>query len=310
MRFHPIQPASMALTRFRSSLLLGASVLLLGATGCSSDEGGDELVGEMLQVECSGKCDGWNSIRSLWRDARNLDLNDLLSVGAGYASEELNLSLDATDYATLSAGFGPPKLYALAEQAEDDLTLGNIDRLVTGLAVQFGDRELTTQVNAVRRNHLQSSSDVVFGECAFTIGADLKHDWHLPTGGFDGDVILGFDVGSDLSTRVIAPFDSELKATGGAPLSALRQTRGFILPRSVADLRAMKPGELVALRSTGGLGVNLGVGVPVLIANPLSSVSYSLVLSAGVRAHLRGYMDVQLVRLEGGQVVVDVGVDA
>lgn len=262
----------------------------------------------MLHVECGGKCDGWSSIRSFWQDARNLDLSDLLSVGAGFATEQLNDALDVSDYGSI--GFGEPKLYALAERAEDDLTLGNLDNLVTGLAAQFGERALTTEVNALRRDHLGRSSDVVFGECSFRISANLKHDWNLSTGGFDGNVVLGFDAGSDLTTRVIAPFESELAATGGAPLSALRSARGFVLPRSLDDVRAMKPGELLALRSTGGFGVNLGVGVPILVADPLSSVSYSIVLSAGVRAHLRGYMDVQLVRLDGDEVVVDVGVDS
>lgn len=305
-----VRSPSSGSVRRRVTALLAATLTLLmfGAAGCADEDTDGDEPWEWLQVQCPGKCDGWNSIRSLWQDARNLDLNDLLSVGAGYATEGLNDALDVSDYGSIS--FGEPELYALSERAENDLTLGNLDKLVTGLAVAFGDRSLTTEVNAVRQAHLQNSADVVYGECSFRIAANLKHDWHLPTGGFDGDVVLGFDAGTDLTTRVIAPFDSELKATGGAPLSALRQARGFILPRSVDDIRAMKPGELLAMRSSGGLGVNLGVGVPILIAEPLSSVSYSIVLSAGVRAHLRGNMDVQLVRLAGDQVVVDIGVDA
>ncbi len=292
---------------FKTSLI-GIAILSLTAVGCAADSGPDEgIEGRTLGVDCPGKCDGWSSIRSLYRDARELDLGDLLSVGAGFASEELNDALAVSPYAALAVN--APRLYATADRASSDLTLGNIDSLVSGLAHRFGERELTTEVNALRREHLYASGDEVFAECAFKIRGDLHPRWDLPTGGLDGDVALGFDVDADLTTRVIAPYSSELGATGGAPLSSLQASRGFVIPRSLADIRAMRPGELVALQGAGGIGVNLGVGVPLLIAEPASSVSYNIVLSAGLRTHLRGQMDVQLIRMGEDEVVIDVGVD-
>lgn len=282
------------------------------ALGCSTSEsagGGSGDPGETLGVTCEGKCDGWGSITSLWRDAKQLDLGDLLSVGAGFASDGLNDALTLSDYAGIK--LGEPKVYATADKAKNDLTLGNLDDLATGLAVAYGERELTTEVNQLRRDHLHGSGDTVYGEFAFQTSASFGHNWGLSAAGLGGaSVSLGFDLGGNLTTRVIAPFQSEAGALGGAPLAALKGARGFVVPRSVQDVRAMKPGELLALSGAGGVGLNLGVGVPLLVATPAAGVSYNLVLSGGLRAHLRGQMDVQLVRLAGDQVVVDVGVSS
>jgi len=284
------------------------AALAVGACSASSDSGpGSGTPEGTLGVSCDGKCDGWGSIKSLWADAQRLDLNDLYNVGAGFASDQLNDALDISDYAGIK--LGEPKVYATADKAQNDLTLGNLDSLATGLATAFGERELTTEVNRLRSEHLHQSSDTVYGEFAFQISAGMSHNWNLSAGGLGANVTLGFDAGTNLGARVIAPFESEAGALGGAPLKAIRATRGFVLPRSVDDVRAMKPGEVMALSGSGGVGVNVGVGVPLLVATPTSGVSYNLVLSAGLRTHLRGEMDVQLVRLAGDQVVVDVGVN-
>jgi hypothetical protein len=287
--------------------LVGA--LALGCSTSAASDGDSPDGPESLNVTCEGKCDGWGSITSLWRDAKKLDLGDLLGVGAGFASEALNDSLSLSDYAGIQ--LGAPKAYATAEKAKDDLTLGNLDSLATGLAVAYGERELTTEVNQLRRDHLHASGDQVYGEFSFQTSAAFGHNWGLTAAGLGGaSVALGFDLGANLTTRVIAPFSSEAAALGGAPLKALRSARGYVVPRSLDDVRSMKPGELLALSGSGGIGLNLGVGVPLLVATPAAGVSYNLVLSGGLRAHLRGQMDVQLVRLAGDQLVVDVGVSS
>jgi len=261
----------------------------------------------MLDVTCNGKCDGLDSIRSLYRDARNLDLGDLLSYGAGIATDELNDALSFSDYGSI--GIGEPVLYALPERARNDLTLHDIDELVSGLAARYGERELTTEVNRARRDYLASSGDEVFAESAFSISAALGHNWNIDVGGFENSwVNVGFRAGTTLEARVIGAYRSELGATGGAPLRALRESRGFVLPRTVADIRAMKPGESFALRGEGVLGVNFGAGVPIVLADP-ASLTYNLVISAALRARLSGTVDAQLVRLPGNEVVVDVGVE-
>ena len=261
-----------------------------------------------IPVSCAGKCDGWQSLKSLWADAKKLDLGDLLSVGAGYATEGLNDALDASDFARIR--LSPPQLFALGDVAAQDLTLHSIDELVSGLAARFGDRELTTEVNRVRQSYLQRGEARVFAECAFTLAASLGHGWNLDTGDVGGlSVRLGFDGAADLQARVISAYESELHATGGAPLTAIRHARGFILPRTLDDVRAMRPGESFALGGSGQVGLNLGLGVPILIAQPIAAVSYNVVLSAGVRARLSGRLDVQLVRLDGDRVVLDVGME-
>jgi len=289
-------------------LSLALCALLLASAPACDDAATDDAPLEEIAVSCSGKCDGWSSIKSLWRDAKKLDLNDLLSVGAGYATEALNDALDFTDFATVK--ISEPQLFALDAVAKEDLTLHSIDELVSGLTRRFGDHELTTEVKLVRQAHLQQGDDKVFAEAAFTLGASLGHGWNIDTGDIGGlSVRLGFDGGANLEARIIGAYESELYATGGAPLTALRHARGFILPRSLDDVRDMRPGESFALGGSGQVGLNLGLGVPILVAQPIAAVSYNVVLSAGVRARLSGRLDVQLVRLDGDRVVLDVGVE-
>lgn len=272
---------------------LAGATALLGVSGCADDGVGRD---EAHAIE----------LRDLYRDGKNLDLSDLLDVTAGFATEELNDALDVTPFVQIE--LEPTELYALSQVAQDDLTLKNLDGLVTGLAHRFGERELTTQVNLARRNHLQSSGDVVFAESAFEIGAGL-HNWSHGTEGFgDASVRLGFDANERVEARVIAAYDSELEASYQAPLGAVKATRGFVLPRGVADLAAMKPGESYALAGRGRLGFNLGVGVPILTTG-LDAVTYNLVFSAGLRTLLDGRLDVQVVRLDDGELVIDVGMN-
>jgi len=281
-----------------------ATLALVSGLGLGCAQSSDE---EMLPVSCEGKCDGWDTIRSLWADPKRLDLGDLLSVVAGFATDELNSKL-VTQYGRLK--LGDPRLYALADRAQNDLTLGNLDTLASGLAARFGERELTSEVNAVRRDYLRQSPGAVFGESFFQIDSSVGHNWSLATGGLQGvTASLGFDLGARLEARVIAAYRGELSATVGAPLQAIRDARGFVLPRTLADIKSMQPGESFVLAGHGQIGLNFGVGVPILVAHPASWITYSLVLSAGLRTVLQGDVDVQLVRLGADQVVVDVGIE-
>ncbi len=248
-----------------------------------------------------------SALKDLWDDGKNLDLGDLLSLTAGYATDELNDALELSDFASIR--LAETELYALAEDAEEDLTLHDIDQLVSGLVYRYGERELTTEVNVVRRNHLLASDDVAYAESAFSIKYGL-HDWgHTSQGWADGSSVrIGFDLGKTMEARVVTAFDSELDAQLKAPLKAARALRGFVLPRGVDDMRRMKPGESYALRGAGRLGFNLGVGVPIL-TTVIEAVTYNLVMSAGLRTLLTGTVDVQLVRLDGDRIVIDVGVE-
>ncbi len=276
----------------RTLAAFGLALALGGAPGCVTDTGTDTQ--DLTQL------------RDLYEDGKNLDLNDLLSVASGFATDELNDALSLSAFANIRVA--PTELYALGEVAQHDLTLHSLDALVSGLVSAYGETELTTEVNTVRRNHLLGSSDVVYGESAFSVSLGL-HDWGHSVGGFDEVTTrIGFDASRSLEARVISAYGSEWKATVDSPLAAVKATRGFVLPRSAEDLRSLKPGESYALRGQGRLGVNLGVGVPIMVA-AIDAVTYNLVVSAGLKALLEGEVDVQVVRLDGDNLVIDVGVE-
>jgi hypothetical protein len=282
-----------------------ALVAALSAACATTDDDLDEL-----GITCEGKCDGLSSIKALVADAKKLDLQDLINVGASYATDQLNDALKLSDYASIR--LQPTELYAPASVAAQDLTLKNLDTLVSGLASRFGESSLTTEVNKLRAEHLAQSGKRAYAESAFRIRGALGHNWTLPTRGFGADangaVSLGFDAGVDLEARVITAHARESSALVSAPMQAITTARGFVLPRSLDDVRKMSPGESFALSGHGRLGVNLGAGVPILIANPTSWLTYSLVLTAGLRSIFEGEVDIQLVRMRGDEVVVDVGV--
>src|SRR6185295_18826560 len=48
---------------------------------------------------------------------------------------------------------------------------------------------------------------------------------------------------------------------------------------------------------------------PLLLASPASAIAYQIVLSAALRTVLEGSLDVQMVRLRGSELVVDVGIE-
>lgn len=289
------------------SLILALSPLL--AQACAADDPTNQLA-----VDCDGdRCDGFGSIRSLISDARKVDLGDLIVLAAGYATDELNDVLDITDYAGIS--LRPTEFYGLPELADNDLTVNNLETLVSGLAARFGDKELSTEVNRVRAGYLRNggNSNVYFAESAFEIDAGLRHNWNFPTKGLLEDTStslgIGFDTGATLEARVISAYADELNAVGNAPLAAIKSARGFIFPRAIEDVRDMRPGESFALKGKGTMGINVGAGVPILIAEPSAVLSYNVVLTAGLRSQLAGQMDIQLLRLEGDEVVLDVGME-
>ncbi len=267
---------------------------------CATEPEGD------FQVDCgeSGKCDGLGSLQSLIRNAKELDLGDLVAVGSKLGSTQLSSALSSSDFASIK--LDEPRFFALPSVSEPDLTLENIDELISGLAARYGERELSTEVNRIRRAHLMTSGDKVFVESSFRIGTNLNANWGHAVGGLDASATVGFGAGGSIEARVIGAYKSELQGVSRGPLSALASLRGFVLPRSIEDIRKMKPGESFALSGEGHLGANLGVGVPILIANP-GAITYNLVISAGLRTRIAGQLDVQLVRLDGDEVVVDVG---
>ena len=124
---------------------LGFVLALAAAPGCA----GDDLGSTVDDVK----------LLDLYRDGDDLDLGDLLNLTAGYATEELNDMLRVSSFGSIE--LEPTELYALHEDAKNDLTLHDIDELVTGLAHQYGERELTWRIVGIYQGGLSGPRAIV-----------------------------------------------------------------------------------------------------------------------------------------------------
>lgn len=276
----------------------------------------------LLAAACSAQTDDAESseaelgaVQQYFSDATKLDLSDLTRTTVGFASEGLNSQLSASA-GPVRAGIRFERPMVFAERAEpsrvlpDSAQVKSLDAIAAGLSANFGETELATQVNKARLEHLKSTADDYFVESGFALNGGLSagHGWSFDAGGLG--VAVGFNADAVLSSRVIvATKDDRLNDVVSAPLAAVREMRGFIYPRSLDEVRSMKPGEMFALRGMGRLGANFGIGAPIFIADPFGPVGYRIVVSAGVAGIVAGQIDVQLVRLGGDEVVVDLGVE-
>jgi hypothetical protein len=289
--------------RSRSSLLALAPLLALTAIACSAPSDEESSGSDEAAV---------TELKAYWADAKRLDLGDLTRTTVGFATQGLNDVLSTPSFA---AKFDPPSVFAASADPNrvipDVSEIKALDTIVSGLAARFGEKELGTEVNALRLKHLQSGADQYFVESAFSTKAGLSHGWSFGANGLsDTSINVGFDASAELVSRIIvAAKDDNIGTLVKTPLVAAKNMRGFIYPRSVADVRGMKPGEMFALRGLGKVGGNFGLGAPILVAEPTGGLAYRVVVSAGVAGVVAGQLDVQLVRMAGDEVVVDVGVE-
>jgi hypothetical protein len=288
--------------RSRALVALGLfSTLTCFAPGCASEEG-----------ENSEDDSTTARLTSRFADLKKINTRNLSALAAGYATEGLN---DALTKDGTGVRLGTTTVFGATDEVNSVLPAGatvkGIDKIVTGLGAKYGEKELATEVNAMRLRHLQRGADKYYLETSFDTTAAIAHGWNFDATGFRSDaspVKIGFEANAALTSRVIvASPSSSLGTLVGAPLRAAKTMRGFVMPRSAADIRAMKPGEGMALRGAGKLGANFGLGVPVLVAG--GTVGYSIVASAGIAGVIGGQLDVSLLRLEGDEVAVEVGVE-
>jgi hypothetical protein len=287
--------------RTRTLSLLGL-VMLSSLAACAAE--GDDA--------SEGTGSAFSGLTPYWADAKKLNLDDLTRASVGFATQGIN---DALSSGSSGLRFDPPQVFAAQAQPNkvlpSSVEVKGLDGVVSGLAARFGEQELGTEVNKARLQHLQSSADKYYVESAFTARAGLDHQWTFDAEGFgDVGVQLGIDAGVQLASRVVlAAPDEKIDSLVQAPLQAAKAMRGFVYPRTVEDVRNMKPGEMFALRGLGKLGANFGVGAPLLVAEPTGGLAYQILVSAGVSGVIGGQVDVQLLRLGGDEVVVDVGVE-
>jgi hypothetical protein len=291
--------SSLDMLRRAHRIAVGSLFPLGLLAGCAADDASESSTADLSEVT------------SLFADAKKLKVDDLTRAGVDLATPALNSALVA---GPLHANFDAPQVFGLQAEPSRVLPQGaqikGLDAVVTGLGARFGEHELATQVNALRADHLRTSADKFYIESGFTFGGQLDHPWNFPAEGIlnGAGATLGFDAGADLTSKIIvATPDDGLTNLLEAPLEAAKGLRGFIYPETVDHVRAMKPGEMFALRGAGRLGASFGVGAPLFVADPLG-LSYRIVASFGVATLVAGQLDVSLVRLSGDEIAVEVGV--
>lgn len=283
--------------------------LLLLAGGCSDPAATDSAPpAEAPQggVDCpTGKCDGvFDTVVDYYDDMRSLKLDDLVGLGIGYADEPLNEALSVVPWVDISLGdtalFGLEEKALFGQVVQQDLTA-----LRQSLTTQLGEKAFATRVTGWREDTLRGTDAQVFAESRFRIKQSINPAWHMSAGDVLGDI--GFVASPDLEAVLIAPFADNLEAAWRSPLETLKASRGFVFPRRFADVRKMAPGATLALRGTGTLGFNLGVGLPITVGTIADFVALSARIHAAARVAMTGQLDVQLVRGEGDEAWLDVG---
>lgn len=289
----------------RTILPVGLLALLAACAGDGLDAGSDSA----NLTNCEGSCAAYSALDwRFYRDSEELDLGDLTSRKATLANSATNTVLGAIPFTDIS--LEPTKLFATAERAAGDNTLLDLDALSEGLGARFGETELSAEVARVRADYARAN-DAIFAEKSFKLGLDIDPNFTVESFGVGGDnegkIRLGFELGKTKTARLVSAYSSERDAVMGAPLAVLQEAREFIFPRNIDDVRALRPGESIGIMGEGKFGINVGAGIPILLAQPTSAITYNLVITAGFRARLEGTMDVQLVKTDNNVVVVDVG---
>lgn len=247
----------------------------------------------------------------LVRNPSEISSADLLALGTPYLADELEgqLSLENAD-----VDLRDTTIYALRDEANDDPRLENLQRVHAGILARHGRRELTSELADLRTRYLEQNDagDRYYADASFRLRGRFTEGWGFDVPGLGEDLELrtrvGFNAWATLEARTVRVFDDRVDAHLETPLAAIRESAGFVLPRSVADLRDLKPGESVAIAGQGSLGINLGASAPIFAADPTGGLTWSIAFSASARAQLQGQVDVQIARMEGDELVVDLGI--
>ncbi len=309
-----VQLYYMATRSRRFALVCAATLglLALGTPGCASPE---EETSEGSEAAISKP-----ELKARFADLRKVNTRNLAAIAVNLGAEQVNKSLAVrTKYVELGITTLPTNVFGkVAEENSvlpDSGKVKSIEAISSALATQLGEHEFPVELAKVRLATLASGSDKYFVETGFglrgALGLDLSHS----TGGFgDGNISLrvGFKKGQDVEARVVvaapeANLADLLRANGEAIATLRAGIGGFVVPESADQIKQMKPGEMVGLKGKGTFAANFGVGVPILIANA-GPFAYSLAVSGGLTHAVEGVLDVQLVRLGGDEVALDVGI--
>jgi len=281
------------------------SVAVVGLlTACA---GSEPVVEEAPVAELAGdtgKADGIRfNIKDYFKHTRVLPLEDLSNRVANLATDKVNDALGVVPFVDIA--IGNTQVFGLDNGSEDGVEFANLDTLVSGLTSRLGEHAFVTQINAMRVQHLNTTGDRFYAESDFNL--DLPGDFAFSTDVGDFDVALGFKPRARLRARTVFAHGSSLSALVNQPLKTAREFRGFVLPRDFADLRQMVPGESIALEGEAGIGFNVGANLPIFSVDPINYLVLTARFHLGARVSTEGLLDVQMIRGEGDDLYLDVG---
>ena len=252
----------------------------------------------------TGKADGIvYEAKDFFRHNKWLPLDDLLGRVASLATDELNDQLAGIPYVDLR--LSDTEVYSLNGGSMDMVETRSLKTLVTDLTARFGADDFAAAVNDLRAAHLKGTGDEVYAETEFRLS--LGNELSFSIDPHDVNVRLGFLPNQTITSRTVTAHDRAADALLAGPLAALRETRGFVLPRGRDDILSMKPGEAVALVGQGIVGVNVGANIPIFSFEPASHLFVSARFSVSARALLKGRVDCQIIRGEDAVVWLEVG---
>jgi hypothetical protein len=256
-------------------------------------------------------------LKERFADLRKVNTENLARITANAGAEAVNHALEVkSKYVELGVTVAPTQVFGAQAEENSALPAGakvkGLGDIKAGLAKDFGENEFPTQLTNARLAYLATGADKYYVETGFGLRGAIGLSWSHDAGGFGEDnrtsIAVGFKKGKDVSTRiVVATPDSKLGELVSADGQAIMAMRGFVLPEKSENIKAMKPGEMVALRGAGTFAANFGVGIPILVANA-GPFAYTVAVSAGLSHAVEGVLDVQLVRLAKDEVAVEVGI--
>jgi hypothetical protein len=160
-------------------------------------------------------------------------------------------------------------------------------------------------LNETRQRFLQGSNFNYYAESEFAVSTN--GDLSFTTDASDFDVKVGFEPSIELKARTIFAHEGNFEAVLRSPLQAARELRGFVLPRDTDDLRNLLPGECISLSGNGVLGFNIGANLPIFSMSPIDHLVLHARFHIGARVRTSGNIDVQMIRGDGSELLIDVG---
>ena len=253
-----------------------------------------------------GKADGIAySVKDYFKNNANLDLSDLIEQTVNMGHQELNALLSSVPYVDIQVQ--PTEIFTNLGEEILGLSSSSLNDLVGNLSNAYGSDAVTTEINQVRAHHLATSNNTLYAESEFKVALGGNFSFSTKLG--EGEGAVGFLPSTSLTARIVtAHSDQEVNALPTQPLFAVNQRRGFVLPTSVDDISKMSPGESVTLLGQGRLGFNVGANLPIYSFDPVSHLVLTARFHLGGRVLTEGTLDIHLVRGQGDEVIVEVGI--